>query len=95
MPSAKRRLRFPTACLSSRHEGRSSVRVAVPYHLLVLRHEGRSFTRATRFASASTPLDERPEPQSGSLPTACLPAQAFGALRSRQPMTRCRPVAFN
>jgi hypothetical protein len=45
MPSAKRRSRFPTACLSSRHEGRNSVPVAVPYHL-------RSFTRATRFACA-------------------------------------------
>ncbi len=72
----------PYHLLAARHEGRNSVPVAVPYHLprhqrrsLVCRsdlYHLRSFTRATRFACASTPFDERPEPHSGSLPTALI-----------------------
>jgi hypothetical protein len=74
------RSRFSTTCRGTKAEPHLSL--AILYHLP--RHQGgasfvarilyhlRSFTRATRFACASTPFDERPEPHSGSLPTALI-----------------------
>ena len=75
MPFRQASLAFRHRLLVLRHEGLGSVPVAVPYHL-------RSFTRATRFACASTRSTIGASCSSSSLPTALIsPAQAFGALR--------------
>jgi hypothetical protein len=64
-PSAQPRLSLAILYHLPRHQGGASFVARILYHL-------RSFTRATRFACASTPFDERPEPHSGSLPTALI-----------------------
>ncbi len=84
MPFCQASLAVPHRLLVLRHEGCSFISsLAFRYRKtpFAVLYRLRSITRATRFACASTPFNERPELQF-ELGTDCagLPAQAFGAL---------------